>query len=201
MDFRELFLMQHARAHAMRTASPDLSVQDNTLRDATEEQIRTRPQPGFNSMAWLFWHMTRAEDIGVNLVVVEQQQVFDSDDWPGKLNVARRDFGAGMTEDEVDAFDRSVNVPAILEYRDAVGRQTQEAIRELDGDALDKLIDDDLIRRVRAEEAVGPNAEWVPDRWNGKQKAFTLTHTVLAHSFLHLGQADINRGILGLPTI
>ncbi len=31
--------------------------------DVAEEQLRVRPHPSFNSLAWLFWHMTRAEDI------------------------------------------------------------------------------------------------------------------------------------------
>ena len=72
MDFRELFLAQHARAHAPELGHPDFSIQELLLRDITEEQLRARPLPGFNSLAWLFWHMTRGEDLGMNLVIARR---------------------------------------------------------------------------------------------------------------------------------
>lgn len=200
MDFRELFLIEHARTHAAGTANAEMSVQDNVLRGTTEEQIRMRPQPGFNSLAWLFWHITRTEDMGVNILIAGAPQVLDSGNWFGKLNIDRRDFGASMSDEEVDALDRSISLDALFEYREAVGRQTQRVVRDLGAGVLDETIGDDLIQRLRDEQAVSPSAGWVLDRWNGKKKTFTLTHTVLGHSLMHLGQADINRGLLGLPT-
>lgn len=200
MDFRELFLIQHARLHAVSTANADLSAQDNALRGASDAQIRARPQTGFNSMAWLLWHITRGEDIGANLVVAEQSQVFD-DGWPGKLGVSRRDFGPGMTDDEVDEFNEAINIDALLAYRDAVGRQTQQIIQSLDAAELEKPIRTELVDRARADGAVSPGGAWVLDRWADKNKTYALGHTILGHSFIHLGQMDINRGLLGLPTV
>jgi len=37
MDFRDLFLAQHARAHAPEVGQPDFSVQDYLLRNLTDE--------------------------------------------------------------------------------------------------------------------------------------------------------------------
>ncbi len=31
--------------------------------DVAEEQLQVHPHPSFNSLAWLYWYMTRAEDI------------------------------------------------------------------------------------------------------------------------------------------
>ena len=115
--------------------------------------------------------------------------------------MSRRDIGSGMTGAEVDQFNQRVDVDALLAYRAAVGRRTQQIIRALLPDALDAVIDRDLLQRARDAGAFGPHAEWLPQRWEGKPKAFTLTHTVLAHSFLHLGQADLVRGLLGLDTL
>jgi len=52
MDFRELFLAQHARSHAAGVVHPDFSNQDLILRDLPGELLRVRPHPGLNSLAW-----------------------------------------------------------------------------------------------------------------------------------------------------
>jgi hypothetical protein len=201
MDFRELFLAQHGRTHTAEVAAPDLSVQDLILKDVTSAQIRLRPRPGFNSLAWFFWHMTRAEDIGVNAVIAGRSQIFDQGDWAQQLKVQRRDVGTGMTKSEADLFNEQIDVPALLAYRTAVGRQTQEMIRRLDPQVLDEVIDETLIQRVRDQGAFGLQAEWVSERWRGKQKAFTLAWSVLGHTYLSLGECYVLRGLLGLATI
>lgn len=201
MDFRTLLLAQHARIHVAEVGGTDLSLQDIVLRDVTDEQMRVRPQPGFNSLAYLLWHMTRTEDIGVNVIIAACPQVLDQGRWTARLNVSRRDLGSGMTHSEVDMFNAQINITAILTYRIEVGRRTQELIRNLRPEVLDEVIDRTLVQRARAEGAFRPNAEWVPQRWEGKQKAFTLSYTVLAHSFLTFGEAYVVRSLLGLPTL
>lgn len=201
MDSRELLLTQHARIHAAEIGRPDLSVQDLVLRDVTNEQMRLRPRSDLNSLAWLLWHMTRAEDVGVNVIIVGHPQVLDEGDWHQRMNILRRDVGTGMTALEVDEFNERINIDALLAYRAAVGIRSREIIRDLQLEALDEVIDGVLVQRARDERAFGPNAEWVPKRWEGKTKAFTLSWTVLGHSVLTLGECYVVRGLLGLPTI
>jgi hypothetical protein len=106
-----------------------------------------------------------------------------------------------MTESEVDLFNEQIDAPALLAYRAAVGRQTQEMVRSLDPRVLDEVIDEALIQRIRDQGAFGPQADWVSERWRGKQKAFTLAWSVLGHTYLSLGECYVLRGLLGLPTI
>jgi len=201
LDFREIILTQHARAHTAEVGGADLSIQDNVLRELTDEQIRLCPQPDFNSLAWLIWHMTRLEDFGANFILAARPQVFDEGNWAVRLNVSHRYLGSGMTDLEVGELNQRIDVAALLAYRAAVGRQTQEILRTLQLEVLGEVIDGELIQRARAAGAFGPHAEWVPSRWQGKLKAFTLTHSVLGHSFLHWGQGDIVRSLLGFPSL
>lgn len=201
MDFRELVLTQHARIHAAEVGRPDLSVQDLILRDVTDKLMRLRPRPGFNSLAWLVWHMTRGEDVGMNLVIAARPQVLDEGDWGRQMGISRRDGGTGMTDPEVDELNQQINVDALLAYRVAVGHRTRKIVRDLQPDVLDEVIDAALIQRVRDEQVYGPNAEWAPQRWEGKAKAFTLSWTVLGHSLATWGECYVIRGLLGLPTI
>jgi hypothetical protein len=43
-----------------------------------------------------------------------------------RLGVNRPDFGIGMTSPEVSELSRQVDIGALREYRDAVGRRTRE---------------------------------------------------------------------------
>jgi hypothetical protein len=146
MDVRESFLIQHAHTHAAEVGRPDLSTQDLTLRDVREEQMKLRPRPGFDSLAWLLWHMTHAEDVSINLVIAERPQVLDEGDWPARLNTLRRDAGTGMTAAEVDAFNERIDVDALLAYRGAVGHRTRDIVRDLPPDMLDEGIDAALVQ-------------------------------------------------------
>ena len=201
MDFRELILIQHARIHTAEVGQPDWSVQDYVLNGVSEEQMRLRPLPGSNSLAWLFWHMTRSEDIGENLILAQTPQIIDSSDWGTRLGISLRDVATGMTDQEVGDLTERINIDALLAYRAAVGRQTRAILAELKPEVLDEVIDTDLIDQLRAAGIFGPHGEIVPQRWKGKKKAYTVTHTILGHALLHLGQADTIRNLLGLPTI
>lgn len=201
MDFRDLYLTQHARAHSATMAGGTPSAQDIALKDLTAEQIRSRPQAGLNSIAWVLWHHTRSEDIGVNVIVAEREQVWDEGGWSAKVNVTRRDLGSGMSYEEVNAFNQAVEVGALLAYREAVGRRTQAVVRELPLEILAEPIDAAVVERLYAAGAFGPQAEFVARRWEGRAKEYTLMQTVLAHAFVHLGECEVLRGLLGLPTL
>ena len=51
---------------------------DDLLSGLTEDQLRHRPHPGVNTIVWLLWHIARAEDIGVNRLLVDGREVLDS---------------------------------------------------------------------------------------------------------------------------
>jgi hypothetical protein len=199
MELRVHLLAQHARSHTAGVGQPDFSNQDLILRDLTDKHLRTRPHPSLNSIAWLLWHMTRTEDVGINLVIAQRAEVLD--EWAARLNVSLRDIATGMTDQEVSEFNQRVNIASLLAYRAAVGQQTQSILRDLQPGVLDEKIDNDLIQQIRASRAFGPNAEWVPQRWLGKPKGFTLMHTVLAHTYFHIGQCEDIRGLLGFSTL
>ena len=100
MDVRDLFLEQHAAMHTEAVGGNRMSAADRVFAGLTDAQMRVRPREDLNSLAWLMWHIARAEDIVVNQVVGGGGQLFD-EGWTKRLNVPRRDFGIGMTGPEV----------------------------------------------------------------------------------------------------
>ena len=127
MDARDLFLDQHAAVHAAAVGGNKMSLADRTFGGLSDAQMRVRPREDLNSIAWLMFHIARAEDVMVNVILAGRSQVFD-DSWDNRLGVTRRDFGIGMTSSEVTELTQQVDVAALREYRDAVGGRTREVV-------------------------------------------------------------------------
>jgi len=76
MDAIQMFLDSNQRIHS--DAVPRL------LEQLSELQVRSRPSPSVNSVAWIIWHMARTEDFGINRFVTDREQVL-SEAWLQRL--------------------------------------------------------------------------------------------------------------------
>ncbi|HEY6103949.1 MAG TPA: DinB family protein [bacterium] len=189
MNSLELFLLDHARVHAasLTNNAGGLSVAESAVRNLTDDQWRVRPH-GLNSLAWIIWHIARFEDVAVNVMVAGQAQVFQEDGWADRLGVLRVDAGTEMTPPDVEDFSRTVDIPAIREYRTAVGAQTRRFVATLEPDDFDSISPAERLERVRAEGVFIPKAEWVLKIWEGKSAGWFLAWLAAGHSYMHLGQ-------------
>src|SRR5262244_3207765 len=127
MDARELLLEEHSAVHSAAVGGNKASLAERTFGGLNDAQMRVRPREDLNSLAWIMWHIARAEDIMVNALVAGREQVFD-DAWAKRLGISRRDFGIGMTSPEVTDLTRALDLATLREYRDAVGRRTREIV-------------------------------------------------------------------------
>lgn len=189
MDAIQLFLRQHSQVHTAALGQGEGSLADMVLRGLNDEHMRLRPGEGLNSLAWLFWHMARAEDVGMNVVLAGESQVLDQDNWFERLHVARRDIGTSMTSDEVSTLSTAIDIAALREYRNAVGRKTREVAGRLGPDDLEDLIDASALSRVASEGALGERAGWVAQLWACRPRIWFLTWVATGHNFAHLGEA------------
>ena len=70
MDRLDYVLEQHAHSHAAAlTGAAEPMLSDQVLAGPGEEQLRLRPAPGLNSIAWLLWHIARSEDVMVGVLL------------------------------------------------------------------------------------------------------------------------------------
>jgi hypothetical protein len=197
MDATQLFLREHARAHSKGVAEAEagMNLENFVLDNLTDEQVRTRPADGMNSLLWIFWHMARSEDFGVNVIIAERPQVIECDGWSERLGLSRADIGTGMTDDEVAGF--GIDVSVLREYRAAVGKRTREVVSAMPVAEWEEILPDAATERMLASGAVGPNAGWVPALFGGKSKALILAHVGSSHNFWHLGEAMTVRSLSG----
>jgi hypothetical protein len=199
MDAKELLLRDHARAHGPGVGEPEggLFMGALLMNDVTDEQARMKPAEGVNSLAWILFHMARSEDMGVNTVVAGRPQVIESDGWVERLGLSRADIGTGMNDDEVADFTSRVNLDALKEYRNAVGRQTRKVVGAMRPEEWAELQDAEAMQRVSEAGALSENGQWIASVFGGKSKALILSHTCVAHSFWHLGEGVTVRSLIG----
>jgi len=200
MDLARFFLGQHAATHAGDVYDGRTSRFDRLFGNLSESQMRTRPGPGLNSLVWLLWHMARTEDVAVNLVVAARPQVFD-DAWAGRMNIARRDMGTGMTDAEVSELTARADVAAVRAYRSAVGTRTREVVGGLAPAAWDGIVGLEDTARAAAAGAFGPNDLWIEGvghpPWQAHPRGDQLGGTAIRHNAGHIGEAVTIRGLAG----
>jgi hypothetical protein len=110
------------------------------LEGVDDESLVRRPAGSGNSIAWLIWHLSRVEDSQV-ASAAGLEQVWTSQEFAGRfdLPLPERDTGYGHSSSKVDA----VRAPRelLLEYHDAVHRQTVEFLKTLGDEDFDRIVD------------------------------------------------------------
>jgi hypothetical protein len=194
MDALDFFLIRYHEFH--RTFVDDL------MAGLSPAQVRGRPQPGVNPIAWSVWHAARVEDVGVNAFIADRPQVMHSGGWLDRLKSSRRDVGTGMTDAEVDALCAAIDLDALREYWEAVSRATLEVVESLRGQSLEDVVPADRVGRVANElGAVGPKAGWLTEFWaKDRTRAWMLAQTPLLHPYGHWFEARVARGLWGRPS-
>jgi DinB superfamily len=188
MDARELFLTQHAAMHSAAVGGNQMSAAERTFAGLTDEQMRVRPRDDLNSLAWLMWHIARTEDVIVNGVLAGGSPVFD-DAWMKRLGITRREVGTGMTSAEVTELTRQIDLDALREYRDAVGRRTREVVGGFKDQDWQGEVAAEPVERMAAQGAFGSRRDLLVKVFPGRPRALVLSAITLFHSAGHMGEA------------
>jgi uncharacterized damage-inducible protein DinB len=193
MDALALFL--HFHQNLPKRAIPRL------FERLSEQQMRTRPHPAVNSIAWLIWHMARVEDAGISRLVAAQPQLFEEEAWGDRLGVPFRHHGTGMTTQEVTELSQTLDLAALRAYYDAVNARTVEVVQTLSSTQLDTPNDFTYLRQVLFEEGMlHPNVAWKPPfPYQDQPRGTLLFHFGVTHNYGHCYEACTVCSLLGVP--
>lgn len=195
MDACEFFLLRYWRLHEI--------VMQSLLTELTDNQIRCRPVAGVNTIAWIVWHVARAEDIAVNRFVAHSPQLFFDGGWGTRMNVPYSDFGVGMTADEVSDLSARIDLDALRAYWVAVEQRALSVVAGLRAQDLDEDNTPPYILQVVDGDGIFRAAgRWGEGFWTdmpNRTKGFFLAYLVLSYGWMQHGEAFATRSLLGMP--
>ena len=185
----QLFMIQHALLHAQNMAQTESwSYKDEVFNNISDSQMRCIPQDAEHSAGWILWHITRCEDITMNLLVAGESQVLHEGDWMMQMKTSQKDTGNAMTREEIADFSAKIGVNMLRAYRLAVGRRTREIVTLLPPDALKQKVEPALVQRVFEEGAVVESAKGVAEYWGKRTVAGLLLMPATRHHLTHFNE-------------
>ena len=144
-----------------------------TLEGLDDGSLARRPAGTGNSIAWLIWHLARVEDAQVGSAA-GLDQVWTSQDFASRfgLPLTDRDTGYGHSTHQVDTVRARPDL--LLEYYDAVHRQTRGFLETLTDEDLDRIVD---------------------KRWDPPVTLGVRLVSTIADCLQHVGQAAYAKGL------
>lgn len=187
----ELFLLQHAAVHSGAVSgAPGCSYADEIWQDSADTTLRRLPPGGEHSIAWIFWHIARVEDITLNLLVAGTPQVFDQAGWASRLGASIQHTGNAMLPGEVAVLSQEVNLEELYAYRIAVGQRTREIVHSLHPGDFRRKVSPDRIAHLQDKGLVLPAARAIVEYWSKRTVAEILLMPPTRHNYLHLNEAS-----------
>lgn len=181
---KDLYLSMHRNLH--------FSDNDNTLMDQLWKMLDIKdfsimPTVKDVTIAWNIWHITRIEDLTVNILLNNSEQIYNKE-WKMKMNVSVNDTGNAMTDDEIIDLSKSIDIGALKEYRKAVGNQTQSIFSKLKFEDMKRKIESKNIEKIVKEGGVTehPDSIWLLDFWGRKNVAGIILMPGTRHQIGHL---------------
>lgn len=194
---KELFLSQHEVLHSSRMSGTESwSYADSIFNGLDHELFKIIPPGEEHSLTWILWHLSRIEDITMNILVAGGDQIYIRDNWKTKLQSPIDHTGNAGKKKDLESIAASVPPERLFEYRDEVGRGTRNIIRDLPPQDWHLGVQPDRLDRLVQEKAVLPEALDLLAYW-GKRRIFELfLMPPTRHLLVHLNEAHRIKGKL-----
>lgn len=85
-----------------------------------ESLFRLTPEEEEHSIAWILWHLSRIEDVTMNLLVAGGDQIFETGGWMHKTNSPIKHTGNGTGVVMAQVLSAALDIPALRVYRHAI---------------------------------------------------------------------------------
>ncbi|MBP1714817.1 MAG: DinB family protein [Deltaproteobacteria bacterium] len=168
MNTIEYFRGAMKEAHTTLTAA---------VKDLTDSQIHFRPLGTGNSIAFIFWHYVRTEDIMINFFLQGKKPIWNTEGWDRKFGMDPKSQGTGMTAEQAAAI-RLNDMGEFLKYSEKVFQTSEAFLGSLPEESLDEIKEYPVIGKRSVRQV--------------------LAGMVLQHGAGHLGEIWYVKGLQGL---
>ena len=138
-------------------------------------------------MCWQFWHTYRIEDLVSNILMADQDQLFDAD-WQKKIGANITDTGNALELDEAIAFAKGIHVDALREYMIAVGKNTRQILEKLTLEQVKSMVPEEWVVRILEEGGVTTDIRsvWLLVFWGRLTRGVMILTPMTGHHMMHL---------------
>lgn len=163
---------------------------DLVAREDWEEDLR---YAGTNTvpLCWQFWHTYRIEDLVGNILMADQNQLFNSE-WQKRIGANITDTGNALELDEAIAFAKGIHVEALREYMIAVGKNTRQILGNLTLEQIRSMVPEAWVMRILEEGGVTTDfrSVWLLVFWGRLTRGGMILTPMTGHHMMHLPVKD-----------
>ena len=189
-ESKELFYSLHGVLHSKGVSESDYwSYADQVFLGISQDQLRIIPENHQHSLIWILWHISRIEDVTMNILVADEIQVYLQDGWIQELNSPIHHTGNDIDDSAVAELSQLVNIDQLFIYRDQVGRQTRRIVSALSEQDLAQKVSLSRLDRILKEGAVLENSNELIEYWSKKNIFQLLLMPPTRHLLVHLNEA------------
>ncbi|MBO5282661.1 MAG: hypothetical protein J6B43_05995 [Lachnospiraceae bacterium] len=138
-------------------------------------------------LCWQFWHTYRIEDLVSNMLMVNQNQIFNTQ-WQRKIGASITDTGNALEFDEAAAFGKGINVNALREYMITVGKNTRSILSSLTLEQIQSMVPEEWVMRILEEGGVTTDfrSVWLLVFWGRLTRGGMILTPITNHHMMHL---------------
>ena len=148
-------------------------------------------------MCWQFWHTYRIEDLVSNILMADQEQIFNRD-WQIKIGSSITDTGNALELDEAIVFGKEINIKALHEYMIAVGKNTRHILENITLEQIKSMVPYERVMRILEEGGVTTDfrSVWLLVYWGSLTMGGMILTPMTDHHMMHLPPCLNNLPIL-----
>lgn len=148
-------------------------------------------------LCWQFWHTYRIEDLVSNILMANQNQIFN-EEWQRKIGSPITDTGNALELDEAIAFGKEINVEALHEYMLTVGKNTRSILGNLTLVQINSMVPEEWVMRILEEGGVTTDfrSVWLLVFWGRLTMGGMILTPMTDHHMMHLPPCLNNLPIL-----
>ena len=148
-------------------------------------------------MCWQFWHTYRIEDLVSNILMSNQEQIFDTN-WQRKIGASITDTGNALEFEEAVEFGKEIHVEALREYMIAVGKNTRRIMENLTLEQIQSMVPEKWVMRILEVGGVTTDfrSVWLLVFWGRLTRGGMILTPMTNHHMMHLPACLNNLPIL-----
>ena len=148
-------------------------------------------------MCWQFWHTYRIEDLVSNILMANQEQIFNRD-WQIKIGSSITDTGNALELDEAIVFGRKIDIKALREYMIEVGKNTRHILENITLEQMKSMVPYERVMRILEEGGVTTDfrSVWLLVYWGSLTMVGMILTPMTDHHMMHLPPCLNNLPIL-----